>query len=240
MDEIGRINIECVVACDLNGVIGRDGRIPWHVPEDLARFKQITMNGVLVMGRKTFDSLPGGNPLPGRIHIVLTRAAPLLDLSRQVIYCNLAQSFLAIQSLSRKSVFIVGGEQIYRLFLPICAKIHLTRIHVDSIVVDLAELASLRLDAGPDTRPDTRLDTQPDTRPDARLDSHRDLRSVLRSISNLESILADRVVTASFPDLPETQWTEPEKSEIMVSRKTGTRYHFETFTALSRTHNKHL
>src|SRR3954466_7606959 len=63
--------ITLIVARAQNGVIGRDGKLPWHLPADLKRFKALTMGSVMVMGRKTFDSLPG--VLPGRRHIVLTR-----------------------------------------------------------------------------------------------------------------------------------------------------------------------
>ena len=66
-----RPGIMLIVARAQNGVIGRDGKLPWHLPADLKRFKALTMGSVMVMGRKTFDSLPG--LLPGRRHIVLTR-----------------------------------------------------------------------------------------------------------------------------------------------------------------------
>src|SRR6476659_11276339 len=66
-----RPGITLVVARAINGVIGRDGTLPWHIPADLKRFKALTMGSAMIMGRKTFDSLPG--VLPGRRHIVLTR-----------------------------------------------------------------------------------------------------------------------------------------------------------------------
>ena len=66
-----RPEITIVLARAINGVIGRDGRLPWHIPGDLKRFKTLTMGSAMIMGRKTFDSLPG--ILPGRRHIVMTR-----------------------------------------------------------------------------------------------------------------------------------------------------------------------
>src|SRR5207342_1777646 len=70
-DSMDRPRITLIVARAQNGVIGRDGKLPWHLPADLKRFKTLTMGSVMLMGRRTFDSLPG--LLPGRRHIVLTR-----------------------------------------------------------------------------------------------------------------------------------------------------------------------
>ncbi|USI74456.1 dihydrofolate reductase [Sphingomonas morindae] len=112
-----------VVARADNGVIGRDGRLPWHLPADLRRFKALTMGLAMVMGRRTFESLPG--LLPGRRHIVLTRdrgwqaagAEPVPDLAA------------AIARAGGDRVAIIGGAEIYRLALPYAHRVELTEVH---------------------------------------------------------------------------------------------------------------
>ena len=114
--------ITIVVARAQNGVIGRDGTLPWHIPADLKRFKALTMGSAMVMGRKTFDSLPG--LLPGRRHIVLTRdaawSAPGVEVAHDV------EQALALASGERLSV--IGGADIFTLFLPLAGRIELTEI----------------------------------------------------------------------------------------------------------------
>ena len=111
-----------VVARAENGVIGRDGALPWHLPQDLKRFKALTMGAPMIMGRKTFESLPG--LLPGRRHIVLTRGdwqAEGAQVARTV------EQALALVDGHRVS--IVGGAEIFRLFEPIADRIELTEVH---------------------------------------------------------------------------------------------------------------
>ena len=112
-----------VVAVADNGVIGADGAMPWHIPADLRRFKALTMGKPMVMGRKTFESLPG--VLPGRRHIVLTRDSQWDEDGAEVVHS-------AREALARANaphVAIVGGAEIYRLFLPLADRIELTEIH---------------------------------------------------------------------------------------------------------------
>lgn len=108
-----------------NGVIGKDGTIPWHIPADLKRFKRLTMGHAMIMGRKTFESFP--SPLPGRRHIVLTR-----DESWQADGAEVARSRAdALQLAGRDPVAIVGGTEIYRLFEQAAERIEMTQVHTE-------------------------------------------------------------------------------------------------------------
>lgn len=123
------MDYELIVAMSKNLVIGKNNKIPWHVPEDLKFFKDITMNSILVMGRKTFDSLPNG-PLRNRHHIVITRTPSFYTNSDQVTYCSPSDADYIIKQtrgVSQK-VFIIGGAEIYNLFFHSCAKLHITTI----------------------------------------------------------------------------------------------------------------
>jgi dihydrofolate reductase len=128
--------ITIVVARAINGVIGRDNQMPWHIPGDLKRFKALTMGSVMVMGRKTFDSLPG--LLPGRRHVVLTRdpawSAPGVEVAHDV------DGALALAG--DEPVSVIGGAAIFELFEPLADRIELTEV--------LAEIA------GDVTMPDLR------------------------------------------------------------------------------------
>ena len=107
-----------------NGVIGRDGRLPWHLPADLRQFKITTMGAPMIMGRKTFQSLPG--LLPGREHIVLTHDTDWSADGVKVAHSR--DEALALAAGERVSV--IGGAEIYREFLPITDRIHLTEVHI--------------------------------------------------------------------------------------------------------------
>lgn len=114
--------ITIVVARAQNGVIGKGGKLPWHISADLKRFKQLTMGTVLVMGRRTFDSLP--RLLPGRRHIVLTRArdwsAPGAEVAHTV------EEALALAD--GEPVSVIGGAEIFDLLLPMADRIELTEV----------------------------------------------------------------------------------------------------------------
>ena len=117
--------ITLVVARATNGVIGRDGKLPWHIPADLKRFKALTMGSVMVMGRKTFESLPG--VLPGRRHVVLTRAERWHAEGAQVAH-DVEE---ALHLAGAQAVSVIGGADIFRLFLPLADKIELTEVLQD-------------------------------------------------------------------------------------------------------------
>lgn len=121
--------ISHVVACSENGVIGRDGGMPWHLPDELKRFKSITMGKVLIMGRKTFESI--GRPLPGRYTIVVSRGREMLP--RIVTPATSLEAALeharAMAAQWGEEICVVGGGEIYRQTLDVIDKIYLTRIH---------------------------------------------------------------------------------------------------------------
>ena len=117
--------ITLVVARAQNGVIGRGGKLPWHISADLKRFKALTMGSVMVMGRRTFGSLPG--LLPGRRHIVLTR-----DRGWSAGGAEVAHSIEeALQSARGEPVSVIGGAEIFGLFLPRAGRIELTEVLAD-------------------------------------------------------------------------------------------------------------
>lgn len=129
-----RPRITLVVARATNGVIGRDGTLPWHIPADLKRFKALTMGTAMVMGRRTFQSLPG--VLPGRRHIVLTR-----DREWSADGAEVAHSVEEALSLAgEEPVSVIGGADIFALFLPLADRIELTevlaRIEGDTVMPD--------------------------------------------------------------------------------------------------------
>lgn len=103
----------------MNRVIGAGNKIPWHLPEDFKWFKQLTTGNVIVMGRKTFESI--GKPLPNRETIVLSRSQFSYPGVRTVRY--LGEINLATES---REIFICGGAQIYELALPLCSDLYLT------------------------------------------------------------------------------------------------------------------
>ncbi len=114
-----------VAAVAANRVIGADGGMPWHIPEDFRRVKRLTMGKPLVMGRKTFESLPG--ILPGRRHIVITR-----DKAWQADGAEVAHSLDAALALAAAPhIVIFGGAAIYALALPRATRIELTEIHAE-------------------------------------------------------------------------------------------------------------
>jgi dihydrofolate reductase len=109
-----------------SGVIGRGGDIPWRVPEDLARFKDITIGHTVVMGRRTWDSLPARfRPLPGRKNVVLSRQAGFRADGAEVVD-TLEQAF----ALSETETWVIGGEQIYLLALPHATRCEVTEVDV--------------------------------------------------------------------------------------------------------------
>lgn len=114
--------ITLIVARAQNGVIGREGKLPWHLPADLRRFKALTMGSVMVMGRKTFESLPG--VLPGRRHVVLTRDQGWRANGSEVAH-DRAQ---ALQLAGGQPISVIGGADIFRLFLPMADRLELTEV----------------------------------------------------------------------------------------------------------------
>ena len=110
-----------IVAMTPSGVIGLDGDMPWRLSSDLRRFKSLTMGGTLIMGRRTYDSI--GRPLPGRRTVVLTRNP---EWSADGV--DRAGSPEEALGMAEKQAFVVGGAEIYRLLLPACDQLWLTRV----------------------------------------------------------------------------------------------------------------
>ncbi len=117
--------ITLVVARASNGVIGKDGGLPWHISADLKRFKALTMGTVMVMGRRTFDSLP--KVLPGRRHIVVTRDRGWRAEGVEVAH----EAREALELAGEEPVSVIGGAEIFQIFLPIAGRVELTEVLAD-------------------------------------------------------------------------------------------------------------
>lgn len=121
--------LSAIVAVSENDVIGREGDLPWHLPSDLKRFKKLTMGHHLLMGRKTYDSI--GRPLPGRTSVVLTRDEtyrPRGDPSGEVIVVRSLDAALE-RVASDSEAFVIGGESLFRLTLPLVDRLYVTFVH---------------------------------------------------------------------------------------------------------------
>ncbi len=117
--------ISLIVAMAQNGVIGRDNALPWRLPADLKRFKAFTLGKIVLMGRKTFESI--GRPLPGRDNLVLTRDRGWWA-SGVIVVHSVEQ---ALTQAGANELVAIGGAQIYRLLMPFARRIYLTHVHAD-------------------------------------------------------------------------------------------------------------
>lgn len=118
-----------VAAVANNGVIGKDNALPWHLPEDLKHFKALTTGHVVIMGRKTWESLPERfRPLPGRTNVVVTRNAGYVAPGATVV-----TSLDAAKKLGddRTALFVIGGAELYAHALPLAQRLELTEIAAD-------------------------------------------------------------------------------------------------------------
>lgn len=126
---VNRPRLHLILARAANGVIGRDNQLPWHLPEDLAHFKRTTLGCPVIMGRKTWDSLPPRfRPLPGRANIVVTRDAQWRAEGAQ--RAGSLQEALAL-SPAGSDVWVIGGAQIYAAALPLASTAVVTEIAQD-------------------------------------------------------------------------------------------------------------
>lgn len=121
--------LEAIVAMAQNRVIGRDNQLPWRLSADLKRFKALTLGQVLVMGRKTYESI--GRPLPGRATWVLTRQAGWSVSSPEVTVLGNLEAAVERARRDERRVIIAGGETLYREALPLIGQLHLTVIERD-------------------------------------------------------------------------------------------------------------
>ncbi|KDE97894.1 dihydrofolate reductase [Mycolicibacterium aromaticivorans JS19b1 = JCM 16368] len=128
------MSVGLIWAQSTSGVIGRDGGIPWRLPEDLARFKDLTMGHTVVMGRRTWESLPGSvRPLPGRNNVVLTRQADYMADGATVVG--------ALDDVPDDDMWVIGGSEVYHLALPVADRCEVTEVEIDLRVDDEDALA---------------------------------------------------------------------------------------------------
>lgn len=120
------MTISIIAAMGNNRVIGRSGALPWHIPEDLRRFRELTFGHTVIMGRRTFEAI--GRPLPGRKNVIVTRQ-PSYSQEGAVIACSLDEAVKL--SGPAGEIFVCGGGEIYRQALPLCTKIFLTVVDLD-------------------------------------------------------------------------------------------------------------
>jgi dihydrofolate reductase len=118
------LRLTIIAALADNGVIGSEGKLPWHLPDDLRRFKALTMGRPMLMGRRTFDAI--GRPLPGRRNLVLTRGSQPFPAGAQGVPSF--ESALAVCA-GDPELCVIGGAEVYRLALPRTDRLELTRVH---------------------------------------------------------------------------------------------------------------
>ncbi len=122
----GKPRLSLIVAVARNGVIGKDNRLPWHIPEDLKRFRALTMGHHIIMGRRTWESI--GRPLPGRTSVVITRDADYTASGAQVVH-SLTEAVAGCAGDAE--AFVIGGAEIYREALPHADRVYLTEVMAD-------------------------------------------------------------------------------------------------------------
>lgn len=118
------MTVALVAAVAANGVIGRDGGLPWHLPEDLPRVKRLTLGHVLVMGRRTYESI--GRPLPGRTTVVVTRQTGWA--AEGVTVAASVEEALLVAGALDDEVYVVGGTEVYRAALPAADRLLITEV----------------------------------------------------------------------------------------------------------------
>ena len=120
-----RAPLAMVVAIGDDGGMGKDGKVPWRIPEDLKHFKNVTMGHAIIMGRKTWDEV--GRPLPGRRNLVVTRN-PGLVLEGAEVFTTLDAAIAAARTTDDEP-HVIGGSTIYEAAMPLATRIHLTEVH---------------------------------------------------------------------------------------------------------------
>lgn len=122
----GSPSITLVVAAGTNGVIGRDGDMPWHLPADLAHFKRVTLGKPVLMGRRTHESI--GRPLPGRLNLVLSKDPAYHSEGCRTVG-SLAEALAVAAREEAAELMVIGGGRVYVEALPLADRIFLTRVH---------------------------------------------------------------------------------------------------------------
>lgn len=115
-----------IAAAAENNALGKNNQLLWHLPDDFKRFKQLTSNHYIIMGRKTFESFP--KPLPNRTHVIISRQANY-EVEGAIVVSNFENALAILPS--EEDAFVIGGGEIYQQTLPFVDKIELTRVHAD-------------------------------------------------------------------------------------------------------------
>ena len=150
-----------IAAADRNWAIGNKGSLLYSLPQDMKFFRETTSGGVVVMGRKTLESFPGGRPLKNRVNIVLTRNS---EYEKEgVVVCNDTDKLPEmLKEYSDKNIFVIGGEEIYRLLLPLCTKAYITKVdataEADAFFPNLDEDDSWKITNESETLSDNGID----------------------------------------------------------------------------------
>lgn len=135
--------MKAIVAADLNWGIGYKGSLLVRIPEDMKFFKEMTLGKVVVMGRETFESLPGKEPLKNRINIVLSRSLHFINNGNLILCRSMEELYNELKKYRTDDVFIIGGESVYKQLLPYCSEAFVTRIEnkfiADRFFVNLDE-----------------------------------------------------------------------------------------------------
>lgn len=120
--------LSLIVAMDENNLIGHNNTMPWNCPEDLKLFKDITSNNIVIMGRKTFESI--GKALPNRFNIVLTKTSDFFYEGIDIYDCPIkaVEEARFLQKTYNKKIFVIGGKSIYQYFLPLISELHISYI----------------------------------------------------------------------------------------------------------------
>lgn len=121
--------ISLIAAVSKNGVIGRDNKLPWHIPEDLKYFKETTLGAPVIMGRKTFESI--GRLLPGRKNILVSRKKDWMVPGATVVN-SIEDALSAASETGVTEVFVIGGSEIYSLALPFADRLYLTVVQIET------------------------------------------------------------------------------------------------------------
>lgn len=140
--------MNAIAACDVNWAIGIQGRLLVQIPADMRYFQEKTMGKVVVMGRKTWESLPGRKPLSGRINVVLSRQKGYKADGAYVV-CGKEEALDFLRGYPSEDIYIIGGSQIYRLFLEQCNTAYITKLNyayeADAFFPDLGKEKGWRL-----------------------------------------------------------------------------------------------
>jgi dihydrofolate reductase len=140
------ISISIIVEHASNYVIGKDGKLPWHIPADLKYFKELTYGSPIIMGRKTFESI--GRPLPGRHNIIITRNSEYHNDDCAVVFdfqAALKEAGDFAEQSGKSDIFIIGGAEVYRQAIDFADKAYITEVHADfdgDAIFDISDLSN--------------------------------------------------------------------------------------------------